>query len=134
MPRDVERCDDGIERGDESAGHDVVAASAFLLLGWAASNDPPLDVRILELFSDLSGWIHTLSWIAFSGSGSVALLFVVLSLFDSVLGRGLLRDLFWSIIVSAVLGLGSALTVTGAWPEILPEFVASEGLRPYPTL
>ena len=112
----------------------IVTASAFVLLGWVASNDPPLDARILELFSDLPGWIRTMSWVAFSGSGIVALLLVVLSLFDGGLGRGLLRDLFWSIVVSVALGLGSTLTVTGAWPEMLPEYVASDGLRPYPTL
>ncbi len=112
----------------------IVTASAFVLLGWAASNDPPLDMRILELFSDIPGWIRTLSWVAFSGSGIIAVLLVVLSLFDGGVGRGLLRDLFWSIVVSTVLGLVGALVVTGAWPDMLPEFVSTEDLPPYPTL
>lgn len=112
----------------------VVAALAFFLLGWAASNDPPIDVRVIEFFADVPGWIRTLSWGALSGSGIVALLIVVFSLFDGGVGRGLFRDLFWSILASTVLGLGSALAVTDTWPDILPEFVASGGLPPYPTL
>lgn len=112
----------------------IVTASAFVLLGWVASNDPPLDVRILELFSDLPGWIRTLAWVAFSGSGIVAVLLIVLSLFDGGLGRGLLRDLFWSIVVSGAFGLAAALTVTGDLPEMLPEFVTADGLPSYPTL
>ena len=112
----------------------IVTASAFVLLGWVASNDPPLDMRILEFFSDLPGWMRTLSWVAFSGAAIVVLLLVILSFFGGGPGRGLLRDLFWSIVVSTVLGLVGALAVTGSWPDMLPEFIATEELPPYPTL
>ncbi len=52
----------------------ITAAAAFVLLGWAASSNPPLDARVLDFFSDLPDWIRTLSWVAFSGAGLTALL------------------------------------------------------------
>jgi uncharacterized membrane protein YbhN (UPF0104 family)/tRNA A-37 threonylcarbamoyl transferase component Bud32 len=110
------------------------AAAAFVLLGWAASNEPPLDVRVLELFSDLPGWIRTLSWVAYSGAGIVAVVLVAFSLLGGGVRRGLLRDLFWSIFVSMVLGLVAARTATGSWPHMLPEFMSTSGRPPYPTL
>ncbi len=112
----------------------VTAAAAFVLLGWAASNNPPLDARVLELFSDLPDWIRTLSWVAYSGAGIIALLLIGLSLFSGAVGRGLLRDLFWSVAVATVLGLIGARAVSEAWPDLLPEFVATEEIPPYPTL
>ena len=68
------------------------------------------------------------------GSILLALLLIVLSLFSSALGRGLLRDLFWSVFVSTMLGLIGARVVSEAWPDLLPEFVATEEIPPYPTL
>ena len=112
----------------------ISAAASFVLLGWAASNNPPLDARVLEFFSDLPDWIRTISWIAYSGAGIVALLLIVLSPFSGALGRGLLRDLFWAVFVSTMLGLIGARVVSEAWPDLLPEFVATEEIPPYPTL
>jgi uncharacterized membrane protein YbhN (UPF0104 family)/tRNA A-37 threonylcarbamoyl transferase component Bud32 len=112
----------------------IVTALAFVLLGWASSNDPPVDIRVAELFADLPGWIRTLSWVAYSGAGMIAVLLVVLSLFDGGIGRGLFRDLFWAIVTSLALGLFAAQTATGNWPDMLPEFISTEDLPPFPTL
>ena len=112
----------------------ILSAAAFVLFGWAASNNAPLDVRVLELFSDLPDWIRAISWIAYSGSGIMALSLIVMSLFSGTLGRGLLRDLFWSVFVSIALGLIGTRVVSEAWPDLIPELLTAKELPPYPTL
>lgn len=112
----------------------IVSAAAFVLLGWAASNEPPVDIRLLALFSDLPGWIRTLSWVAFSGAGMVALILVGLSLVRGGIGRGVVRDLFLSIVVSGALGLIAARATAGLWPDMLPEFFSPGSLPAYPAV
>ena len=112
----------------------VVATAAFGLLGWAASNAPPIDARVTGFFAELPNWLSTLGWIGYSLAGVVAVGMVVVVVGWGGVGRGVLRDLIAAALLVVLAGLIAARLVTESWPEFLPEFIERTDQPSYPTL
>ncbi len=112
----------------------VLATVAFALLGWAASSDPPLDRRVLELFADLPGWLHAVSWTAYTGSALAAIGLAIAALVGGGLRRGVLRDLIVALGFGALINLVASRAATGTWPQVIPELIDRPERLAYPTI
>ena len=106
----------------------------FLLLGWAARDQIPIDARIVELFDSTPGWIRTLGWIAYSGAAVSALGLLLATLFRGGVKRGVLRDVIVALLIGAGVAALAARLATGTWPLFLPEFFDAIGRPAFPTV
>jgi uncharacterized membrane protein YbhN (UPF0104 family)/tRNA A-37 threonylcarbamoyl transferase component Bud32 len=115
-------------------GRLAVATVAFVLLGWAAASEPPIDARIASLFSNVPDWVRTLAWALYSGAALAALGLVIACLVRGGVKRGVARDLLLTVAVGIGIGLVAGRVATGAWPAVLPEFIDQVGSPAYPNL
>ncbi len=109
-------------------------AAVFALLGWAASNSPPIDARAAAFFSSLPNWLRALGWIGFSTSAVVSVVMLVVVAIWGGLERGVFRDLAASALLVVLAGLVAARLVTESWPEFVPEIISTTDNPSYPTL
>lgn len=121
-------------RRPSDVGRLCLALATFCLLGWASSNNPPLDTRVFALFDDAPDWIRTLAWFGFTTSGLVAVVVAALGVIVGGVGRGLMRDLAASALLAAVVAVVAARLTHGDWPNMVPELVPSRDFRTYPML
>ncbi|MEO1061429.1 MAG: lysylphosphatidylglycerol synthase transmembrane domain-containing protein [Actinomycetota bacterium] len=112
----------------------LAAGAAFALLGWAAWREPPLDVRVLELFADLPGWIRNLAWAAYTLAGLSAIGLLFVAVLRGGVGRGVVRDIVLSLALVSALSLATSRAVTGTWPAVLPELSDPTGRLAFPTV
>ena len=121
-------------RRSSDIGRLLLGTLAFTLLGWAALNEPDLDVRVFESLQNLPGWVRSLAWFSYSAAGVGALVIAIVSVAVAGLGRGLVRDLIVAVFLAGFLGsIGSRVT-TGNWPDLLPEFFGIEDFPTFPTM
>jgi len=121
-------------RRSSDIGRLLLGTLAFTLLGWAASNDSDLDLRVFESLQNLPGWVRSLAWFSYSAAGVGALVIAIVSVAVAGLGRGLVRDLFLALFLAALLGALSSWITTGDWPDLLPEFFGIEEFPTFPTM
>jgi uncharacterized membrane protein YbhN (UPF0104 family)/tRNA A-37 threonylcarbamoyl transferase component Bud32 len=111
----------------------VAAIIVFGLLWWASSNQPPIDVRVLEALADQPGWVESLARFGFTTSTLVAFVVAVIAI---ALGRhrGVVRDLSIALFLTVFLGLVVPRVADGSWPHPAPEFLTDTPYPPFPTL
>lgn len=110
----------------------LITLALFLLLGWAASNEPPVDLEVAEFFDSTPGWIRSLGWMAYSGAALASLGLFIAAMFRGGLKRGVLRDIAATIVIGVALALVAARLATGSWPNFLPEFFDAVDGPAYP--
>ncbi|MDH3706046.1 MAG: lysylphosphatidylglycerol synthase domain-containing protein [Acidimicrobiia bacterium] len=99
----------------------IIGFAVTILAGWAASGEPDLDARVLELFADTPDWLLLLARVGYSAGGLYAIGLVIVVAFRGG-KRAITRDLLLAVglfVVAAVLG---GLIVSDQWPDLLPEW------------